>query len=407
MKKPPCLIVYYYRVKIPKIFFPKQSQWLFFILTTISISTLHGFKCIIKLSIYLHQYIMTSNSVYYASTILHLYAAASIALGRKNEKAHIIFIDQPEDKDYPLYSIVKNWESSPFSTVNLLPGRFKGTINKLKKRKQLFKNLETIITDLKPSNIFIGNDRRIEFQFSMHITERLNLNTEGHYMDEGTFTYVGRKASSSFSDAIIDNWLKKLSYGLWWKNPKTVGESSWIRTIHVAFPALIDQRLRKKIIEPLDNNAFTSEKMLQLSTDILTFYAFDSHKISNLDALFTLPHESLFTNNCDYRDQILSQLKDLTNQGLNVAAKYHPRNSSPDVLDLATAGVELIPAGISFEAILPLLPKKTHIVGDLSSTLLIARWLRPELKVTSVYSDEGNPEFHKLFRALNITIKKV
>lgn len=350
---------------------------------------------------------MISHSVYFASTILHLYAAASIAAGRQNETAHLIFIDQPEDKEYPLYSIVQNWGSSPFASIKLLPGRFKGTLNKLKKRKQLFKDLETIITDLKPSNIFVGNDRRIEFQYSMHITETLGLRTEGHYMDEGTFTYVGRKASSSFSDAIIDNWLKKLSYGLWWKNPLTVGESAWISTVHVAFPDLIDQRLRKKIIKKLDSDAFTSNAMMELSTDILDFYAFDSGKLSDLDALFTLPHESLFENNQGYRDLILDQVKGLKDQGLQVAAKYHPRNSNPDALDLAAAGVELLPSGISFEAILPLLPKKTHIVGDLSSTLLIARWLRPELEVTSIYSGEGNPEFNALFCALNITMKKV
>ena len=350
---------------------------------------------------------MIPQSVYFASTILHLYAAASIATARKDENAHLIFIDQPEDKEYPLHSIVKRWELSPFTSVKLLPGRFKGTINKLKKRKQLFKSLETIITDLKPSNIFVGNDRRIEFQFSMHITETLKLNTKGHYMDEGTFTYVGRKASSSFSDAIVDNWLKKLSYGLWWKNPLTVGESAWINTVHVAFPDLIDQRLRKKIIKKLDSNAFTSSAMMELSTNILDFYAFDSGKLSDLDALFTLPHESLFTNNQGYRDLILDQIKELKDQGLKVAAKYHPRNSAPDVLNLSEEGVELIPSGISFEAILPLLPKKTHIIGDLSSTLLIARWLRPELEVTSIYTGEGDPEFNVLFRALNITMKKV
>jgi hypothetical protein len=241
----------------------------------------------------------------------------------------------------------------------------------------------------------------------MHIKEWLGLNTQCHYIDEVTITYVGRKASSSFSDAIIDNWLKKLSYGLWWKNPLTVGESAWINTVHVAFPDLIDQRLKNKIIEPLNHNAFKYTEMMQLSTDILNFYSFDTNKLSDLDALFTLPHESLFTSDSSYRDQILNQIKDLKDQGLNVAAKYHPRNGNPDGLNLLDAGVELIPAGISFEAILPLLPAKTHIIGDLSSKLLIARWLRPELEVTSLYTGNGNPEFNTLFSALEITLKKV
>jgi hypothetical protein len=350
---------------------------------------------------------MTSHSVYFASTILHLYAAASIAVGRQNETAHLIFIDQPEDKEFPLYSIVQKWSASPFGSVRLLPGRFKGIVNKLKKRKQLFNNLEEIVSGLKPGNIFVGNDRRIEFQFSMHITENLGLDTKGHYMDEGTFTYVGRKASSSFSDAIVDNWLKKLSYGLWWKNPLTVGESAWISDIHVAFPKLIDDRLKQKTICQLDHTKFISPEILQLSESILDFYNVAALRLSSLDALFTLPHESLFIQNPGYRTTLIGKINKMKEQGLTVAAKYHPRNSEPDILQLAKAGIDLLPAGVSFEAILPILPATTHIIGDLSSTLLIARWLRPELKVTSICSGEGNPDFIKLFHALDIEVNYV
>jgi len=350
---------------------------------------------------------MISNTVYFVSTILHLYTAASIAAGRKNETAHLVFIDQPEDKEYPLFPIVSHWPSSPFESVRLFPGRFKGLINKLQKRKILFNDLEVLVSELRPENIFVGNDRRIEFQFSMHVTEKLGLYTKGHYMDEGTFTYVGRKASSSFSDAIIDNWLKKLSYGLWWKNPLTVGESAWISEIHVAFPNLIDERLNQKTISQLDHTQFISPEVLQLSELILNFYNVAASRLSSLDALFTLPHESLFTQNPEYRTILIESINDMKEKGLTVAAKYHPRNSEPDILMLAEAGVDLLPAGVSFEAILPLLPSTAHVIGDLSSTLLIARWLRPELPVTSICSGEGNPDFIKLFHKLNIEVNHV
>ena len=224
---------------------------------------------------------------------------------------------------------------------------------------------------------------------------------------DGTFTYVGRKASSTFSDAFIDNWLKKLSYGLWWKNPRTVGESAWISDIHVAFPKLIDDRLKQKSICQLDHNKFTSPEMLKLSESILSFYHVGAERLSALDGLFTLPHESLFIQNPEYRTILLQQINEMKANGLHVAAKYHPRNSDPDLLNLTKAGVDLLPAGVSFEAILPLLPTSTHIIGDLSSTLLIARWLRPELKVTSICSAEGNPDFIELFHSLDIEVNYV
>jgi hypothetical protein len=170
-----------------------------------------------------------------SSTILHLYVSSVLAAER-GEEAHLVFIDQPADKDFPLYPLVKEWTESPFASARLYPGRFKGILNKLKQRKQLFSQLQQTITELRPANIFVGNDRRIEFQWSMHVAESIGCQPVGHYMDEGTYTYLGRKASSAFSDAVLDNWLKKLSYGFWWKNPPTIGGSDWISDVHAAFP---------------------------------------------------------------------------------------------------------------------------------------------------------------------------
>ncbi|MCY0966362.1 polysialyltransferase family glycosyltransferase [Parathalassolituus penaei] len=341
------------------------------------------------------------NSIYFASTILHLYAAAVIAAERPNEQAHLIFMDQPEGKPYPLFDIVKDWPESPFVSVRLFYGRFPGLLNKLKKRKLLFQQLQQVVTQLRPTNIFVGNDRRIEFQFSMNVATELGCNPIGHYMDEGTFTYIGRKASSGFADAVFDNAVKKLSYGNWWKNPPTVGGSDWITHVHVAFSEQIHPLLRDKKVHPLNAAGFTSPAMLSLSSAIMAYYGFDPASLRQIDVLFTLPHESLFEKNPDYRQQVLSYIQRLSAEGKHVAAKYHPRNSGPDILQLAKDGVQLLPADISFEAMLPHLPALCAIWGDVSSTLLIAKWLRQELAVYSMPST-GTSEFGELFRALGI-----
>ncbi|MDO6806008.1 hypothetical protein Q4595_26360, partial [Wenyingzhuangia sp. 1_MG-2023] len=92
----------------------------------------------------------------------------------------------------------------------------------------------------------------------------------------------------------------------------------------------------------------------------------------------TLPHESLFEKDPAEKQRIMAILQQMMRGGTQVAAKYHPRNSGPDVLHLQAEGVTLLPAGISFEAMLPHLPNQCEIWGDVSSTLLIAKWLRPE-----------------------------
>lgn len=332
-----------------------------------------------------------SNSVYFASTILHLYAASVIAADRPDEQAHLIFIDQPEGVEFPLLDIVQRWQQSPFESVQLFHGRFKGLTNKLRQRKHLFAQLESVIQHLRPENIFVGNDRRIEFQFCMYIATSIGCRPIGHYMDEGTYTYLGREASSAIGDMFIDNLAKKLSYGFWWKNPPTIGGSEWISTVHAAFPSHIHPLLKHKQNMPLNAAGFSSSAIQELSRLQMEWYGFDYAGLTNLDALFTLPHESLFEKDPDYKKQVLNAITQLTSAGKQVAAKYHPRNSSPDVLGLSQAGVNLLPASISFEALLPHLPEQCDIWGDVSSTLLIAKWLRPEIKIQVISERKESP----------------
>ncbi len=346
-----------------------------------------------------------ANSVYFASTTLHLYTAAAIAAGRTGEEAHLIFIDQPEGKPHALYDIVCNWPGSPFSSVNLYHGRFPGLLNKLKKRRLLFNTLKEKLAELLPEHIFVGNDRRIEFQFAMHAATTLGCQPVGHYMDEGVFTYVGRKASRSFSDMIIDNCIKKISYGMWWKNPPTIGGSDWISYIHPAFPDLVHPLLRGKHITPLEASRFSSPAMLELSETMMLNNGVEPTTLTAIDAFITLPHESLFEREPGYKERILSLIRRLSVQGKRVAVKYHPRNKQPDPLLLAVEGVCLLPAQVSFEALLPYLSDQCEVWGDLSSTMVIARWLRPALKVTAFTSEM--PDFDRLFERIGITTMNV
>lgn len=367
------------------------------------VSELSASATIITLSSSCNLICTMTDSVYFASTILHLYVAAVLAAERAEENAHLIFIDQPEDRDFPLYPLVQNWQQSPFKTVRLFHGRFKGLTNKLKQRKELFGKLENVVNDLRPNHLFVGNDRRIEFQWSMHVAQSLGLKPVGHYMDEGTYTYLGRKDSGGFGDAVLDNMVKKLSYGFWWKNPPTIGGSEWIQHVHAAFPEHVHRLLQHKELHALPASGFTSNAMLSLSKALMQHYGFEPGILKDLDALFTLPHESLFNKNPAYKQRVLNEIQRLSGEGKRVAAKYHPRNSGPDVLGLQKEGVVLLPAGVSFEAMLPHIPGSCTVIGDVSSTLLISKWLRNELQAKSLKHDASNDELEQFFNNIGIT----
>lgn len=342
------------------------------------------------------------SSVYFVSTLLHLFTATAIAGERKDENAVLVFIDQPEGRVPQVFNLVQQWELSPFAEQHLFYGRLKGGVSKLKKRRQLFRGIKQLIERVHPDHIFVGNDRRIEFQYAMHIASLQGKETVGHYMDEGTFTYVGRQASSGIGDVVVDNLLKKLFYGTWWKNPLTVGESAWIKEIHVAFPELIDPRLKRKVVHCLSALSFQSASLRQLSQMMLQENGVTEDQIRSLDVLITLPHESLFEKNSGYKEKILSLISELKG---TVAVKYHPRNGGEDALGLQRYGVQLLPSSVSYEAILPLLKNEAMVIGDVSSTLLLTRWLRPEIQAISYRNGTENKKFEQLFSDLGIQMR--
>ncbi|GGK63718.1 hypothetical protein GCM10007941_12340 [Amphritea balenae] len=323
----------------------------------------------------------------------------AIASQRRNEKAVVVFVNQPltGNKDFEQ---LKSWKNSPFHESYCFAGHFPGSLSKLKQRKIVFKAIKELIECYRPENIFTGNDRRMEFQYAMHVACKLDSSVKGHYMDEGTFTYIGRKPKNAISQH-LDNLLKKISYGCWWQEPTTIGASSLVDKVYVAYPDLIDKRLKSKDVVGLSSSMFLDEDVVEFSKLLLSTHSLDIKSLKNLDAVLTLPHESLFGDNERYRSHVLETLH---RYGENSAVKYHPRYSEYDLLRLEDEGVTLLPAEAAFESLLMLLPTKTTIIGDVSSTLLTTRWIRPDLNVISESRGGVNRKLENLFKELDILI---
>jgi hypothetical protein len=326
-----------------------------------------------------------ANDLYLTSTPQHILNATAIASSRNGRSAHLILIDQPSLKDNSYYEILKNWKDTPFSSLHIFPGRIKGLRKKFSTRKQVFHQIGHIIKDLNPDYIFTGSDRRIEFQYAMYFQKKINRkNAVGAYMDEGTFTYVGRKASLSFSDRYIDNAIKKLTYGFWWENPPTIGGSSWIKEIYAAYPDEIHYLLKGKACHSLQSCYAENPVIESFCAELVEKLEAEIDRIRELNAILTLPHESIIGNIRGYKPSIEKALGQLVDADMKVGIKYHPRDSIPSGLNNAShKNVYTIPGKLPFEAILPLL-NSCVIVGDISSTLINGRWLKPDTPVLSI-----------------------
>lgn len=347
--------------------------------------------------------------LFLASTPLHILNSVAIASSSDGD-SHIWLIDQPDITDNPYFEILTQWKDSPFATCNITQGGVSGPLRKLQSRHQTFSELRSRINSIKPDYIFTGNDRRIEFQYAMHLCRSENDQTRGVYMDEGTFTYVGRHASSSFSDRVIDHSIKKAIYGRWWKTPETIGGSAWVDKVYAAFPELIHPLLKEKQVLALQECFTENGVVKKFCQQLARYFSITTDNLQDIDTVLTLPHESIIEKISGYQSTMKNLVEALQQRGMTIGIKYHPRNINPDILDVTrNSKVISMPHKVPFEALLPLLKENIIVVGDVSSTLINSCWLKPASTILSVANEnvELYSEFCDLFRKLQVPVLNI
>lgn len=329
--------------------------------------------------------------LFLASTPFNMLTASMLAFSLPPEEERILWlIDQPQE----ISSFVKaltTWKESPFAEVKLISKKA-ARRNKIKTRRETLKKIAAELEHLSPVRVYTSNDRRIEFQYTM---AKVSSSPIGVYLDDGTYTYLGRK-TSWIKDHFIDNIIKKVIYGHWWKQPTTIGASGWISEIYAAFPKFISSALKTKTIHQLPLNLQRSE-FNQLSLLCLNDQQLIT-QITTIKCLILLPHHSVATNTS------LQRISEWANTiDGDIAIKHHPRTTQGSIFsELSIPCLLELPTQIPMEVMLPLLPTSCTIAGDISTALLTSKWLRPELKVCAIGKMPPDPKWHNLLKALDI-----
>jgi len=331
------------------------------------------------------------------STPLNVLLSAAFALQQDSQTVmELWLIDQRKMDNNPYSKALLDWKQSPFKQIKLLPGQAKG-LQKLKERRQNFATLRDGLEQFKPNQIMVGSDRRIEFQYAMHYLKEIGESVNGVYLDDGLYSYAGREASL-FKDG-FNALLKKLSYGLWWEEPKTVGASSLIHQAWLFQPSLAVEALQKKSLMTINVNWFKSSELLGLSHSLATVLGVNTEKIREVDLLVLIPHPNNIKKIPNYAARLKQRIIQEIATGKKVGVKYHPRMPADDVLNLKSLGVyDIVPAQMAFEFCLPMLAKDCIVLGDIGTALLTTKWLRPEIEVQAVL--DKNDDFQKRFIAL-------
>jgi hypothetical protein len=346
---------------------------------------------------------------YFISSPFHLFLACNLSIENKNDRniaviiPKITHIKQVSDTFVKAMKSAKNIFSEFISferTNNQQPFR-----SKHKERKYRFGVIKPFLEKNPADRIYTGNDRRIEFQFAMHIANKFRDDVDGIYMDDGMATYLGHKSMDSIVHQYIEPLIKKIVYGRWWKHPNTSGGSAWIKTLYAAFPKLVHFSVQNKKIKDINYDIFQSELFKDFCLRQLEQYDIDSNLIDNIKVLVVITHESFYPEGYGHIVKVIEKAKTLTDEK-NIAIKAHPR--SEKIKDLENDFCDCMHIGnkLGFEMLLPLLPEDCVLIGDASTAVFTARWLKPEMKIRAIkIVDETRAELHKELEKLYTKIK--
>lgn len=350
-----------------------------------------------------------TKTLYMPSTPLNVLVSSALAAQKSKqqpqaETAELWLIDQKNTVDNPYAVALKNWQTSPFEKVQVFSGKPQGQ-TKLALRNQLFNELEAELVRFKPNSVAVGSDRRVEFQFVMHLLNKAHAKVSGVYLDDGLYSYAGRPYH--FIKDGVNSLLKKLAYGFWWREPKTVGASSWIDQTWLFAPGQAVELLKEKRVNQLLPEWFTTPEILALSHLVAQELKYDTTNLAHLDVVMLIPHPNNIKKMPGYEKRIQKIVKTLSEQGKRLGVKYHPRTEAKDALQLESSGAqEIITAQMAFEFCLPLFNEECQVIGDVGTALLTCKWLRPDLKVTAILDENDlfQQRFISLTQSMDINV---
>ncbi|GAA6172165.1 hypothetical protein NBRC116592_18350 [Colwellia sp. KU-HH00111] len=337
---------------------------------------------------------------FFISSPLHFFIATNLAISHKTDTNIALFISKNAQTAKQYAKATKHFN-------NLFQDTYDLTINddqqKFKQRKLRFAEIEKVIISTPPNRIFTGSDRRMEFQFAMHKARQVNAEVEGIYIDDGTVSYLGHKSINSIFHKTIDPLLKKIVYGAWWKNALTTGSSSWISKAYLAVPKDAHPLLQTKELIPLEQDVFSTDEFLKVNDFLIANYdALNAIDFTKIKAVLCLPNESFYLKN----SQFLQQINQTILQHFaaeEIAIKAHPKSKDMALLAQVFPQSISLPSTLGMELLLPKLSDNTSIIGDVSTALLTAKWLKPKVTVQAFeMNSDISKNLKNLFKRLGI-----
>ncbi len=330
--------------------------------------------------------------LFIASTPMMALACAGAALAHGGRCELVLIGDFPGVRR--LHALLAGWRDLPFQALHRLPGRHleqraarrgRGRLAcKQRLRRHTLPALRRLDARLQPDEVWLGNDRKPETQLALHLASRRLGRPAGQYLDDGLYSYLGDVRRRPLSRR-IDTLAKRLAYGAWWQRAGQAGGSRWMARHWLALPGQ-GNAYPMASRQPLPRGWYDNRAMRRLALMALAQFGLSRRLLQTLDAILILPCSDRCADPGPWQRRVREILRSVHRPGCRLAVKYHPRQSRTDLAGIDLAGIDiggitLLPPLLPLELLLPVLPAGVQLLGEGTSALLGAHWLRPELAV--------------------------
>jgi hypothetical protein len=311
------------------------------------------------------------------STPLHAFFSLGLMQGPYRGGRHVIaFVNQPAGaRDYLLDALRSSPAMGDVSTACFT------TPEGLVETRRTVREIEAFAAQLKPANIAVGNDRRLEFHAAVSGCPAARRT----YIDDGLFSYLPRHDKRPAWREAVSSWIRSAKYGCRVEHPSMVGGSRAVQEAYVLIPSRVHGGLAGKPVHPFVGEWFATPAVMETCSAAVALAGLDATQCAAIRLLLLLPHPRFLRAHPALADMLADIARSHAERGV-VALKPHPRADRISLsreLRLPERGIVELPARLPAEVLIPLLTDAT-VVGTLTTALLSLALLGSGLSVRSL-----------------------
>ncbi|MDJ1431981.1 glycosyltransferase family 52 [Halostagnicola sp. A-GB9-2] len=330
---------------------------------------------------------------YFSSTPYHILLSFAVAREHPDEQ-NILCVRSSSEGVAVLTRCIEKHPSSPFEEVYYLSNSYGQSTNKKRLLKAIsaFKVLK-IVREYDVKTIFVFNDISGDVQMFLSL---LRSNVDVAYIEDGSAAYNGSARDWSTTEIIA----RKVFFGPWWRRITVIGTGGYSDTIWTTHSEMTRHEL-----STLDHKQIPSENLLEdvgwIDQYLKEVWSLET--VPKIESVVLLPHSSILQSD-EYKQGTLENVIATYNMN-NTAIKYHPREEHESRFGFDPRFE--IPQSIPAEILYMKCGDLNKVIGDLSTSLLTAKWLRSDIDVISYGPAVGrfDQNLYDTFDQLGITMK--